>query len=542
MYGQLELFYFLQFSDIFKSSSFDAVIDVSFVQNSTDSECPKLYIGGEIVSFWRKFVKDWAIPAHIKNQIRRGTYFVKKPMGLKKKGLPRLLQGLKLNISSRNLDLIHFTLDKLDPGGGVVVGAGDGDLKMEWKCNQPISSFLALPPHAMKSNRLETQTKTSLSFLHVRLQEVTVKSLQLANDIVQSPQHDLFRERSSSSGDYVMSFATGTGSEYGFNVCEPHWIAETVKISKSSEESVLPENDPFGTQPMRPLKVKVDKCYFLTDLELRDSIWATVEHLIAAFTPQEPPNHKLHLSCRSRIASPMGENESIGMNRMYSQVSENSTENNDLLSLLLQQKEAQDGSPLVSPQSTMDLDKQDSVVNEHDVLPMTTPMDDTCSDLKYEVEVTSMQLALQRDHETGTATGRLLLASKSARLRGMICHQPSISYNITTLDMEDVQAYVSLSSIDPSAQITWLGVKENGEFIAPSLDDHESVWRRIFNPININLRHSKSSSSKHLTSRRATIPSPAIGNAQRQGEELILKVSRMWNIYLIVLYITIVLC
>ena len=181
---------------------------------------------------------------------------------------------------------------------------------------------------------------------------------------------------------------------------------------------------------------------------------------------------------------------------------------------------------------TMDLDKQDSTVNEPEVLPMTTPMDDSCSDLKYEVEVTSMQLALQRDHETGTATGRLLLASKSARLRGMVCHQPSISYNITTLDMEDVQAYVSLSSIDPNAQITWLGVKENSEFIAPSLDDNESVWRRIFNPIDINLRHSKSSSSKHLTSRRATMPSPAVGSVQRQGEELILKVSHTWNSYI----------
>jgi hypothetical protein len=486
------------------------------------------------VSFWRKFVKDWAIPAHIKNQIRRGTYFVKKPMGQKKKGLPGLLQGLKLNISSRNLDLIHFTLDKFDPGGGLVVSAVAGDLKMEWKCNQPVSSFLSLPPHAMKSNLLESRTKTSLSFLDVCLQGVTVKSLQLAVDVVQSPGHDLFRERSSSSADYVMSFATGTECDFGFNVCEPHWIAETVNISKSSEESVLPENDPFGTQPMRPLKVKVDKCYFLTDLEFRDSIWATVEHLIAAFAPQENPSHRLHLSCRSRIASPTGENESIGMNRMYSQVSEHSTENNDLLSLLLQQKEAQDGmgSPLVSPQSTMDLDKQDSTVNEPEVLPMTTPMDDSCSDLKYEVEVTSMQLALQRDHETGTATGRLLLASKSARLRGMVCHQPSISYNITTLDMEDVQAYVSLSSIDPNAQITWLGVKENSEFIAPSLDDNESVWRRIFNPIDINLRHSKSSSSKHLTSRRATMPSPAVGSVQRQGEELILKVSHTRNSYI----------
>ncbi len=507
-------------ADLYKATGVDASFHVSFTQNDSNSGPPRLFIGGEIVSFWKKFVSDMKIPDYIKNQVRKGTYFVKKPKGIKKKGLPLLLDRLNLTVDCKELQMVHFTLDQNDPGGGLVVGTSEGELKMAWRCNQESVSFLTSPPHATKPNK--HQKANAMKNLHVFLNKVVVKSMKLSMDIEKEPTSTIFRPNTSSSGELAMSLGLGL-PQNTFHPGEPHWIADTVSISRSMED--LPDDDPFSALLSRPLKVVVDKCSFLTDLDMRDAIWATIEHLIAAFTQRE---RRHDIVSRLHSTRAVGESGEISnLQRAYSHTSDisASAENNELLSLLLQQKEAAGASPLVSPQAPLDLERLDSATAEPDILPMTTSLDDANSELKYEVEVRNLQLMLQRDHESGTSTGRLLLATKSATLQGMVSDHHLCMYNITTLDMEDVQAYISLSSVDPSAKVVWLGIADDREFITPSVDDTDSVWRRIFNPININLRHSKYQAPKLANSRKFTIPSPVLtNNIQRQGEELILKV------------------
>ena len=508
-------------ADIYKATALDVSFDVSFTQHDSESGPPRLFIGGEIVSFWKKFVYDMKVPDFIKNQARKGTYFVKKPKGVKKTSLPQLLDHLTLSVTCKELQMAHFTLDENDPGGGLVVGTSKGNLRMAWQCNQDPISFLAPPPNAIKASK--PPKATAMRNLEVNLNEVVVSSVKLSMDIEQSPKSTNFRQNTPSE-DLILSLASAPKMQNKFHPGEPHWIADTVSISRSMDEGA--ENDLLGVLSPKHLKVVVDKCSLLTDMDMRDAIWATIEHLIAAFTQRES-RHSVVSRLHSMRA--VGESGEIsGLTRAYSHTSDisASAENNELLSLLLQQKEAAGASPLVSPQGTLDLERQESVTAEPDILPMTTSLDDANSELKYEVEVRNLQLMLQRDHETGTSTGRLLLATKAATLRGMVSDHHLCMYNITTLDMEDVQAYISLSSVDPSAEVIWLGISEDGEFMAPSVDDTESTWRRIFNPINIYLRHSKYQAPKLMNSRKFTLPSPVLANntMQRQGEELILKV------------------
>jgi hypothetical protein len=499
-------------ADVYKASALDVVIDVSLRRASDDLDPPGLFIGGEIVSFWRKFVRDWEIPTFIKNQVRRGTFFVRKPkLPGKKKGLPKLLKELKVRVESDDLQLTHFTLDGKDPGGGLVVSTTRGQWEFTWHCNMEIQSFLTPPPHAKIETDLpiEERTKTAMSHLAVDMEHVTVKSLQFSSDGESTPTSNIFRPGRLATDSTIASMSSDSPTAAAYDdVVDSHWLAERVVIVKSMSE----EATQFGERRMKPLKVSVKDCYFMTDLELRDAIWATVEHLIAAFEPSEKQPSMGTL----RSAPSHG----VQFVRSYSRQSEMSDEggDNELLNLLLQQRNANGSSSLASPQAPVELDRHTSAHLESDIIPMTSSLDDSSSELKYEVEVSNLQLVLQRDQEVGSSRGRLLLATKSATLRGATTD----AHSITTLDMEEVQAYISLTLIDPSADIVWLEIAEDGkEFIAPSVEERESVWRRVFNPINMNLRHSK---YMPLSMTRYVIQSQSPASPARQGEELVLKI------------------
>ena len=500
-------------ADVYKASALDVVIDVSFRRKSEGLDPPMLYIGGEIVSFWRKFVRDWEIPNYMKNQVRRGTFFVRKPrLPGKKKGLPKLIEGLAVKVDSEELQLTHFTLDGKDPGGGLLVGTTHGEWEFAWECNKEVRGFLSAPPNARVSVstdlKSDIRTKTTMSHLAVVMEHVTVKSLQFSADGEVTPPSNIFKQGRLSTADSTLtSLSSDSLSEsLEYDPTEAHWLAERVAIAKSMSD----RPDGYGERRMEHLKVTVEDCYFMTDLELRDAIWATVEHLIAAFAPswREPSVGPL------RSATTPG----VQFQRSYSRHSDLAEEEeNELLSLLLRQKRAEgSSSALASPQGTVELDKHESANAETDVLPITINHDDSASEIKYEVEVSNMQLILQRDHEMGTSRGRLLLATKSATLTGAT----NDTHTITTLDMEDVQAYISLSSVDPSAQIVWLDIADDTkEFITPSVEERESLWRRVFNPINMTLTHSKFQSiARHMSQHQST------GSIARQGEELLLKI------------------
>ena len=499
-------------ADVYKASALDVVIDVSLRRATDDLDPPVLFIGGEIVSFWRKFVRDWQIPTFLKNQVRRGTYFVRKPkLPGRKTGLPKLLKELMVRVESDELQLTHFTLDGKDPGGGLAVSTTRGQWEFAWDCNMEIKSFLTSPPHANFHSDLppEGRTKTVMSHLAVNMEHVTVKSLQFSADGESTPPSNIFRQARLATDSSVASMSSESPTAAAYDdIVDSHWLAERVAIVKAmSEEAGL-----FGEPHMKPLKVSVKDCYFMTDLELRDAIWATVEHLIAAFESSDK-----RASVGSLRSAPT---HGIQCLRSYSRQSDMSDEggDNELLNLLLQQKNAEGSSSLASPQAAAELDRHTSLHAESDIMPMTSSLDDSSSQLKYEVEVSNLQLILQRDQEVGTSRGRLLLATKSATLRGATTD----AHSITTLDMEEVQAYISLSLIDPSADIVWLEISDDGkEFIAPSIEEREAVWRRVFNPINMNLRHSK---YMPTTITRHASQCQASASPTRQGEELLLKI------------------
>ncbi len=244
-------------------------------------------------------------------------------------------------------------------------------------------------------------------------------------------------------------------------------------------------------------------------------------------------------------------------------------ETNELLSLLLQQREAaggDTGSGLPTPQASTgdEISSQDGggggggshygtaggyggtghgdgteddedAVPEGDT-PMTTPLDDVHSLLRYEVEVNDLQVMMLTSTEAGPGPGRLLLAAKSGRLRGLTLQDGPAPLQITTLGLEDVQAYVSITDIDPHVSLSWLHVDKSG-FSAPE-DGGPAALRRVFNPICIDMRHSKAPSSS-LTTRRAgsvaggvmrqmslrsPTPGGGYGASMMKTDELILKV------------------
>ena len=187
-----------------------------------------------------------------------------------------------VRVESDELQLTHFTLDGKDPGGGLAVSTTRGQWEFAWDCNMEIKSFLTSPPHANFHSDLppEGRTKTVMSHLAVNMEHVTVKSLQFSADGESTPPSNIFRQARLATDSSVASMSSESPTAAAYDdIVDSHWLAERVAIVKSmSEEAGL-----FGEPHMKPLKVSVKDCYFMTDLELRDAIWATVEHLIAAF-------------------------------------------------------------------------------------------------------------------------------------------------------------------------------------------------------------------------------------------------------------------
>lgn len=386
-----------------------------------------------------------------------------------------------------------------------------------------------------------------------------------------------------------------------------------------NDPNLDPVSAAFGQRKTRPLRVVVSNCRFLMDLGTRNAVWGAVSHMIAAFAPKPKlggggkngshgGSYSPYLGANSfrnsaggitpstsgRLPSPFGsllspaavsarqKDAATEVHRKISIISPNpqnltrasssnseigaTPETNELLSLLLQQREAAGGgtgSALptphtsigdeISPQDESEYgtdnggygggridgkeDDEDAIL-EGDA-PMTTPLDDVHSLLRYEVEVHDLQVMMLTSTETGPGPGRLLLAAKSGRLRGSTLQDGLLPLQITTLGLEDVQAYVSITDIDPHVSLSWLHVDKSG-FSAPE-DGGPAALRRVFNPISIDMRHSKAPSSS-LTRRagslmgggsssfgrsmslRSPTPGGGLGGSMMKTDELILKV------------------
>ena len=348
----------------------------------------------------------------------------------------------------------------------------------------------------------------------------------------------------------------------------------------------------LGQRQSRPLRVIVSNCRFLMDLSTRNAVWGAISHLVAAFASRPKANTTTGGMFLTRNGSTVPEGPTPGTNRTLSPLgtllspgsamlrrdvtaelqrrlsshesirspSSNSElagpESNELLSLLLQQKEAagggEGGSMLPTPQASSGEElgsggeyyDDEGGDGEADAV-MTTPLDDVNSVLRYEVEVSDLQVMMLTTTETGPGPGRLLLAAKSGRLRGLTFNDGPAPLQITTLGLEAVQAYVSITDVDPHVSLSWLQVGKNG-FSAPE-EGGPAALRRVFNPICIDMRHSKAPNSALATRRggamsrglsfRSPTPGGGLGTSMMKSEELVLKVRIKQKIAILLRYI-----
>ena len=638
------------------------------------------FLGDHQMVFLRDFSRNMrSTPAHIKACAKRGTFFVRKPRGgPPKKGIPRLLQLFRLSISAEPLEIVHFTVDADDPSAGLHLSASSASFGAAWLLNQPLPSFLQLPPHARGLKTRPSSSSSSSSQLPPPTRTITQDFSLNLGDITmhRDDPNDDFGDflPDSPDGSKLMAAALGTTTSTTSNVASGSYqpppldpmtklqaaanasannttpaacevedeegarhaaallqsLVDRRRTAAESTSSVLsaatlsvsrrpksgddddgggggggggdddPSFDPlsaaFGQRQSRPLRVVVSNCRFLMDLGTRDAVWGAVSHYVAAFGSRQSSTtttntagaaagnssgasrfstsrEALLTPSSSRLLSPLGsllspssaaatsmqrrrEGDMQRRNSSHDSASLRSpsstselapSESNELLSLLLQQREAAGGdlgSSLNTPQTSngeeLPFGDSDYAADEGDGgdgdAPMTTPLDDVHSLLRYEVEVSDFQVMMLTATEAGPGSGRLLLAAKSGRLRGLTLADGPAPLQITTLGLEAVQAYVSVTDIDPHVSLTWLQVDENG-FSAP-LDGGPAALRRVFNPICIDLRHSKASSSAMSvrrgpsTNRAMSLRSPlttrggggAGGASLIKSDELVLKV------------------
>ncbi|GAB4818387.1 hypothetical protein N2152v2_005433 [Parachlorella kessleri] len=293
----------------------------------------------------------------------------------------------------------------------------------------------------------------------------------------------------------------------------------------------------------RPLKILIRDCKFLVDIAARNALWGVIDHLVNAFV--SPPATQAVNAAAAAMLTPSPTIMSPSMSNWSSTVSpttqmqrrrssggsmapaksEAMDGQNELLSLLLEQREAQGGDASLELPSPKDSQEVESCEEEEDEAPLSSPLDDAHSVLKYEIEVVNLQFNVEAE----MAQGRFLLAAKSGLVAGSTL--PDAPLNITTMRLEQVQAYVARTDIDPDASVAWLETSE-GEFKAPDNNDLSSL-RRVFNPIHIDMRHSKAPSAAarqrggmgRSSTRRLSTPSTNLhGQQQLRGEELIFKV------------------
>ena len=332
------------------------------------------------------------------------------------------------------------------------------------------------------------------------------------------------------------------------------------------------------SNPQRSMHVLVSGCRFIVDQESRNAVWGVISHLVAAFSsmPKSDPLHRTLTATppsvfHSASPSPSGFasesslarretlndlkrrlSSNVMSIRNSSQSSETGAESNELLNLLLKERETQADADAIhdSSSSTAEDDNKNICGDEVSAeLPLSTPLDDLHSTLKYEIEVINLQVMLLPP-AASSASGRFLLAAHNGRLRGMKMLDYHNPLQITTLALQAVQAYVALTDIDPHVGLRWLQIdNSDGAFIAPSESDPGAL-RRVFSPIQIDLRHSKTENSILTTRRGATtvrspqaasqLGTPASSGTINHGiksDELFLKVKLFKNAVLSGIYI-----
>jgi hypothetical protein len=583
--------------------------NVEDVRGTSAAAAPAVgYLGDYQVMFIRRFVRTLrATPQNIRAVVKRGTFFARKPRGgPPKKGLPRLLQLFRVHVSADNLEIVHFTVNPQDPSAALIAATKDSSFEASWLCNQPLPSFLRLPPHIKsKQPAHSVQTRSIARSLALRFADVRIRKEEpldgdAASTLSGMAPRGSRQDAASTAYDSGLQYedeGTRLAAELlqslvdvqgGLKEDDAVIFADAVVVSRQAAEDSFahkdihgitttqgadPLTDAFGKPPQRPLRVVVSGCRFLVDLATRNAVWGAVSHLVAAFGPR-PAADPLHRTWTAvspspsvgRTPSPLPYSLSPAASlsrrdataelqrrmsghlsmRSASQASELPPETNELLSFLLRQREtvADEGSTgAVTPQPTSG-DELPAAVHEVDddegderdatEGPMSTPLDDIHSTVRFEVEVVNFQ-AMLLPAAASTVSGRLLLAARAGSLRGLTLAEGPVPLRITTLGLDAAQAYVSVTDVDPHVGLTWLQVDPHAQTFVPPSEIGPAPLRRVFSPIRIDLRHSKAPSSSITTRRGGATRSPMLLRSPTNGgpsglgmalkaEELVLKV------------------
>ncbi|KAK9806263.1 hypothetical protein WJX72_007766 [[Myrmecia] bisecta] len=525
------------------------------------SSAALVYLGDHQIMFMKKLIDLLTYPAaYLRMVAKRGTFFTRlDPKRPATGSLPKLLREFDIAVTATPLDVVHYTVDLEDPSCGICITAKEVTFTSSMLTNYPAPRPVTPGMSAIAVKRQLARTTTITLALDVAGSDLRVHwGDVLPPERFRADSKDKLvqlLETQSSAGSQAAAPAAsstlrrmfGGPLQDGFIISvELLTVHQTKSDPRTAREDGVVHLD-------KPLKVVIQDCRMLIDIDARNAIWGALAHLGTAFAaplrlpskqqpapeappvaPQTPSPGSVGFSTPSmkRRSSVDGRRKSKQRMRPSPAPSSELETGGDLLQILLQQK-AQAEQAAAASESDSDYESGDeeaagSPRAEHDIhsrmpgtlgdvaaSPHAAPdhQDGTVKEalhadnfaeasqekagdglspasraavVKFEVEVVHLQVNLQAE----VSAGRFLLAAEKGQLVGR--HLPDLMQNLTTLNLDQVQAHVAQTDIDPDADTAWLRIQQ--DTLLPSPGGGVSL-RRVANPFRLQLSIAKTSSS-----------------------------------------------
>ncbi|KAL0030048.1 hypothetical protein WJX79_003167 [Trebouxia sp. C0005] len=487
-------------------------------------------------------------PAWLKFPVRFGTYFL--PLDKRRAPstkLPRLFNHFNISVKAGPLDVVHYTIDPEDPSNGVCLSMTMG----AWQGNMLMNQS---NPRAAPQGASSHEKKRQAARVGTKMLSMAVQADKLCVSANEADFDD--GEATTDSQGRLMELMSGGPSAAQLPASYRHLLgaASTDAFIVSIESVRLTQTD-GNSQGHRPLKALVHNCQLLVDLAGRNAIWGAAAHLFMAFKPLVPAPKRSPPGMSQPPGTPGLHRGSSGLQRGHSGVPGPMTggkgllqqgsfthQGGELLQILSQQDQAMTDEGVEEPVA----DAAAHLVGEADGAPTDgrdeelrdalaaetqhkddvqasqqeqAAAEDSNSRVTFEVEVVHFQAYLQAE----MAPGRFLLAAEKGMVQGR--SMPHLFQSLITLTLDQVQAHVAQTEVDPGAAVAWLRVTDAGMEASPT---GSQLIRRVFDPFKIQLRISQSAGTGSVTS-PDTSPAkasskPAAKAQTSQGQEIRLVV------------------
>ncbi|KAL0027199.1 hypothetical protein WJX77_002651 [Trebouxia sp. C0004] len=487
-------------------------------------------------------------PAWLKFPVRFGTYFlpVDKRRAPSTK-LPRLFDHFDISVRAGPLDVVHYTIDPDDPSNGVCLSMTMGTWQGKMLMNQPNPRPAPQGASSHEKNRQAARVATQMLSMALQTDKLCISANEAGFDDAQAM---------SDSQGRLMELMSGSPSAAQPPASYRHLLgAASADAFIVSIESVSLTQTAGSSQDHRPLKALVHNCQLLVDLAGRNAIWGAAAHLFMAFKPLVPAPKHSPPGTHQPPGTPGLHHGRSGLQRGHSgvpspaiggkgllQQGSFTRQGGELLRILSQQDQAMTdkdveepvadaaahlvGEADGAPTDGRDEELQDALAAEtqqkDDVQAAQqeqTAVEDSNSRVTFEVEVVHFQAYLQAE----MAPGRFLLAAEKGRVQGR--SMPHLFQSLITLTLDQVQAHVAQTEVDPGAAVAWLCVTDAGMEASPT---GSQLIRRVFDPFKIQLRISQSAGAGSVaspdTSPAKTSAKPAANAQVCQGQEIRLVV------------------